>query len=41
MVEDHPEVIAYAQKQGIEVLVPSTGYKNLNGKDLKKEKIKC
>lgn len=38
MVEDHPEVIAYAQKQGIEVLVPSTGYKNLNGKDLKKRK---
>lgn len=37
MVEDHPEVIAYARKRGIEVLVPSTGYKNLNGKDLKRE----
>ena len=34
MVEDHPDVINWAKSKNIMVLVPSTGYKNLNGKDL-------
>lgn len=34
MIEDHPQVIAWAKSKSITVLVPATGYKNLNGKDL-------
>lgn len=34
MVEDHPEVANWAKTKGINVLVPATGYKNLNGNDL-------
>ena len=34
MVEDHPDVINWAKSKNIMVLAPSTGYKNLNGKDL-------
>ena len=34
MIEDHPEVANWAKSKGINVLVPVTGYKNLNGNDL-------
>lgn len=34
LIEDHPQVIEWAKKKNIEVLVPATGYKNLNGQDL-------
>lgn len=37
LIEDHPEVVAYAKSIGINVLVPSTGYKNLNNNDLSAE----
>lgn len=33
MVEDHPEVINWAKSKGIMVLIPSTGYKDLEGTD--------
>ena len=33
MVEDHPEVIDWAKSKGIMVLIPSTGYKDLEGTD--------
>lgn len=39
MVEDHPEVIKWAKSKDIMVLVPSTGYKDLNGKDLSNDKL--
>ena len=35
MVEDHPSVIEWSKSKGIMTLVPCTGYKNLNGKDLR------
>lgn len=34
LVEDHPEVIAWAKSKKIDTLVPATGYKDLNGTDL-------
>lgn len=40
IIDDHPDVIEWAKKQGIEVLVPGNGYKDLNGKDLAKPKEK-
>jgi phosphoglycolate phosphatase-like HAD superfamily hydrolase len=38
LIDDHPDVIDWAKSKGIETLVPGTGYKNLNDKDLVKEK---
>lgn len=40
IIDDHPDIIEWAKKQGIEVLVPGNGYKDLNGKDLAKPKEK-
>ena len=40
LIDDHPEVVNWAEGQGITVLTPSTGYKNLNSKDLM-ETNKC
>ena len=34
IIDDHPDIIEWAKKQGIEVLIPGNGYKDLNGKDL-------
>ena len=33
VVEDHPDIITFLKKKNVNVLVPATGYKNLNGKD--------
>lgn len=38
LIEDHPEVIEWAKSKKIDTLVPATGYKDLNGKDLVKKK---
>lgn len=38
LVEDHPEVINWAKSKNINVLVPATGYKNLEGTDLTRGK---
>lgn len=33
VVEDHPDVITFLKNKNVNVLVPATGYKNLNEKD--------
>ena len=37
LIEDHPEVVEWAKSKKIDTLVPATGYKDLNGKDLVKK----
>lgn len=39
IIDDHPDIKTWANKNGINILVPGTGYKNLNGVDLTQVKV--